>query len=320
MNLLDARRRARRRRDRRHAGPAVLPRQAAGRVLGLRPEDVAFARRGRGPPSRGVTAVEYLGADALVSCRIAGARRACRPRCRRRVALAVGGDRRLAWAPRRAARLRRRRAAYGRRLRSPTATEPAALGNRRLARQEDIPMKRLPACARRRAGDHASARRPPAATEITFYYPSPSAVRSPRSSTAMPPSSTKAQPGHHGRSRSIPAATRTRSSRRSPPRKRGNAPDVAVLLSTDMFTLIDDDMIVPYRRDRQDAPSDKDWLKSFYPAFMAQQPGRRPDLGHSVPALDHRAVLEQGRLQGGRPRSRPGAGDLGRTWSPTARS
>ena len=48
----------------------------------------------------------------------------------------------------------------------------------------------------------------------------------------------------------------------------GNAPDAAVLLSTDMFTLIDAGMIEPI--DTLAASSeDKDWLKAFYPAFMA---------------------------------------------------
>jgi hypothetical protein len=40
---------------------------------------------------------------------------------------------------------------------------------------------------------------------------------------------------------------------------------------------------------------------------------RRQDLGHSVPALDHRDVLQQGRLPGRRSRPRKPAGDLGRT-------
>ncbi|WP_315704336.1 MULTISPECIES: ABC transporter substrate-binding protein [unclassified Bradyrhizobium] len=49
--------------------------------------------------------------------------------------------------------------------------------------------------------------------------------------------------------------------------KAGNAPDVAVLLSTDMFTLIDDDMIEPYDAIAT-SPADAAWIKSFYPAFM----------------------------------------------------
>ncbi|AYD04520.1 ABC transporter substrate-binding protein [Neorhizobium sp. NCHU2750] len=48
----------------------------------------------------------------------------------------------------------------------------------------------------------------------------------------------------------------------------GNAPDVAVLLSTDMFTLIDADMILPFDQVATSA-DDSQWLKSFYPAFMA---------------------------------------------------
>jgi sn-glycerol 3-phosphate transport system substrate-binding protein len=49
--------------------------------------------------------------------------------------------------------------------------------------------------------------------------------------------------------------------------KAGNAPDVAVLLSTDMFTLIDDDLIEPIDTIAT-KDGDKAWLKSFYPAFM----------------------------------------------------
>lgn len=49
--------------------------------------------------------------------------------------------------------------------------------------------------------------------------------------------------------------------------KAGNAPDVAVLLSTDMFTLIDNDLIVPVDTIAT-GDADKAWLKSFYPAFM----------------------------------------------------
>ncbi len=49
--------------------------------------------------------------------------------------------------------------------------------------------------------------------------------------------------------------------------KAGNAPDVAVLLSTDMFSLIDDDLIEPYEAIANSA-ADKTWVKSFYPAFM----------------------------------------------------
>ena len=50
--------------------------------------------------------------------------------------------------------------------------------------------------------------------------------------------------------------------------KAGNAPDAAVLLSTDMFTLIDSDVIVPVDTIAT-SDADKTWIKSFYPAFMA---------------------------------------------------
>jgi sn-glycerol 3-phosphate transport system substrate-binding protein len=49
--------------------------------------------------------------------------------------------------------------------------------------------------------------------------------------------------------------------------KSGQPPVTSVLLSTDLFTLIDEDAIVPIDNfARTDA--DKAWLKSFYPAFM----------------------------------------------------
>ncbi len=49
--------------------------------------------------------------------------------------------------------------------------------------------------------------------------------------------------------------------------KAGNAPDVAVLLSTDMFTLIDNELIEPIDK-LANTDADKAWIKSFYPAFM----------------------------------------------------
>jgi sn-glycerol 3-phosphate transport system substrate-binding protein len=49
--------------------------------------------------------------------------------------------------------------------------------------------------------------------------------------------------------------------------KAGNGPDVVILLSTDMFTLIDNDLIEPVDAIAT-SDSDKAWIKSFYPAFM----------------------------------------------------
>ncbi len=49
--------------------------------------------------------------------------------------------------------------------------------------------------------------------------------------------------------------------------KSGEPPDIAVLLSTDMFTLIDEDAIAPFD-DLLKTEADKAWAKSFFPAFM----------------------------------------------------
>ncbi len=47
--------------------------------------------------------------------------------------------------------------------------------------------------------------------------------------------------------------------------KAGTGPQLAVLLSTDAFSLIDDELIVPF----DGSPDNDAWLRSFYPAFMA---------------------------------------------------
>ena len=49
--------------------------------------------------------------------------------------------------------------------------------------------------------------------------------------------------------------------------KSGEPPQMSVLLSTDMFTLIDEDAIVPFD-DLATSAEDRSWLKSFFPAFM----------------------------------------------------
>jgi sn-glycerol 3-phosphate transport system substrate-binding protein len=49
--------------------------------------------------------------------------------------------------------------------------------------------------------------------------------------------------------------------------KANAGPQMAVLLSTDMFSLIDDDLIVPFDALAQSA-ADKAWLRSFYPALL----------------------------------------------------
>src|SRR5262249_14816537 len=58
--------------------------------------------------------------------------------------------------------------------------------------------------------------------------------------------------------------------------KSGEPPQMSVLLSTDMFTLIDEGAIVPFD-DLATSAEDKTWLKSFFPAFMLNsQTGAKP--------------------------------------------
>ena len=128
------------------------------------------------------------------------------------------------------------------------------------------------------------------------------------------------EPRHQGQARSTPAPTRSRSSRRSPRTRAASRRQLSVLLSTDMFTLIDEDAIVPFDDAGQDRRR-QGWLKGFYTAFMDEQPDRRQDLGHPVPALDHRPVLQQGRCSrkpGSTPNKAPG--DLGGDGRATRRS
>jgi sn-glycerol 3-phosphate transport system substrate-binding protein len=49
--------------------------------------------------------------------------------------------------------------------------------------------------------------------------------------------------------------------------KGNDAPVMAILLSTDMYTLIDEDAVVPYN-DFLKSADDQAWVKSFYPGFM----------------------------------------------------
>ena len=48
--------------------------------------------------------------------------------------------------------------------------------------------------------------------------------------------------------------------------KAGDPPVLSILLSTDMYTLIDEDAVIPF--DDVLKPGDQAWVKSFYPAFM----------------------------------------------------
>ena len=57
--------------------------------------------------------------------------------------------------------------------------------------------------------------------------------------------------------------------------KGGDPPVTSILLSTDMYTLIDEDAIIPFD-ELIKTDADRAWLKSFYPAFMENsQTGRK---------------------------------------------
>jgi sn-glycerol 3-phosphate transport system substrate-binding protein len=60
--------------------------------------------------------------------------------------------------------------------------------------------------------------------------------------------------------------------------KAGTPPVVSVLLSTDMFTLIDEEAVIPFD-DFAKSDAERAWIKSFFPAFMENsQTGKAPDL------------------------------------------
>ena len=77
--------------------------------------------------------------------------------------------------------------------------------------------------------------------------------------------------------------------------KAQSGPQMAVLLSTDVFTLIDDDLILPFDTLANSA-ADRDWLGSFYPAFLKN--GQIAGHTWGVPFQRSTIVLylEQGRV------------------------
>ena len=104
-------------------------------------------------------------------------------------------------------------------------------------------------------------------TEITFYYPV--AVGGPITKTVdqMSADFEKENPGIKVK----PVYTGTYQEsivKALTAHKAGQPPTTAILLSTDMFTLIDEDAIVPFN-DLANTAEDQAWMKSFYPAFMA---------------------------------------------------
>jgi len=104
------------------------------------------------------------------------------------------------------------------------------------------------------SGRRHDARGPPQApVELTFYYPvAVGRPRDPRSSTGSRRDFPEGEPRHQGSSRSTRGRTRRPSSKVLTALKSGEPPaDCRLLLSTDMFTLIDEDAIIPSTRRRR---------------------------------------------------------------------
>ncbi|HEY3100310.1 MAG TPA: ABC transporter substrate-binding protein [Methylomirabilota bacterium] len=104
------------------------------------------------------------------------------------------------------------------------------------------------------------------ATEITFYYPI--AVGGPI--TKIVDGYAEQFSKEHSTIRVKPVYTGTYQEsivKALTAHKSGEPPTTAILLSTDMFTLIDEDAIVPWDALAR-APDDAAWMKSFFSAFM----------------------------------------------------
>ena len=105
-----------------------------------------------------------------------------------------------------------------------------------------------------------------AATEITFYYPV--AVGGPITKTidGYAADFEKENPGISVKP--IYAGTYQETMVKAlTAHKSGNPPTTCVFLSTDMFSLIDEEAIVPFD-DFARSDAEKKWIKSFFPAFM----------------------------------------------------
>ena len=294
-----------------HASLQARSLAGAGRsMLGVRPEHIGS--RSTGVPAQR-RSVEYLGADSLVDCRIGGA--AAR-RARGRPAA-------LAPASTVSTRLGRRRDALFRcDDRADASTSAQRRSHRPIANEEDEAMtetrflKRSAAAGAARSSPRRRSRRRRSRSRSTTR--SRSAARSRRSSTAIAADFEKENPGI--KVKPIYAGTYQETIVKAlTALKSGKPPVTSVLLSTDMFTLIDEDAIVPFddfvkTRRRQGV------AEELLPGVHGEQPDRRQDLGHSVPALDDRALLEQGAFKEAGLDPEQAARRPGRRWPTTRRS
>ena len=295
-------------------GPAVLDGRLRGGMLGVRPEHIA-ARVRDAAFARGVDSVEYLGGDSLVTL---PRRRASRSPCASPGSVGLArGD--ATWL------------ALGARRRSIISTPTAcarAIDARSVAGNAD-----RVACTRlSQGGDDEAVMQHCALARGAARARAVAALRARagagRGAVLLPGRRRRADHQDHRRLRRRFREGESRASSCKPiysgsyqesiakaltAVKSGEPPVTSILLSTDMFTLIDEDAIVPFDDLDQDRRGPR-VAEELLSGVHGEQPDRRQDLGHSVPALDDRALLQQGGVQGSGARSRTGRRRRGRRW------
>ena len=258
-----ARRGTRRRGRRRHRRPGGRAGRLRGLTLGVRPEHIAlgFERGARAD----VAAVEYLGADSLVTCRLGAATLAVR----------VPGASASRAATPHGSRGRREHSTFSSAAAS-AAPRPHNVPPRRSSldvasrcQPEEntmllkVVIRALTGAVAAMAAAMALAQAP---VEVSFYYPV--AVGGPITKIidGLAADFEKENPGI--KLKPIYTGTYQDSITKALTAVKGGDPPVtSILLSTDMFTLIDEDAVVPFD-DLIKTSDDQAWLRSFYPAFM----------------------------------------------------
>ena len=218
---------------------------------GIRPESSALAEHGI--PAR-VRHAEYLGADTVVACTVGDV--PLLARLPGRVVLADGTPVCLATDE----PIHMFDAASGRRIEQHRASEG---DGRRMIRST---RRRLMQASRCRAGACRRLRARPTATEISFYFPV--AVGGPITKIIDGYAADFQRENPSIKVTPIYAGTYQDTLTKAQTALKANAgPQLAVLLSTDAFSLIDDDLIVPFDT-LASSDADRAWLRSFYPAFL----------------------------------------------------
>ena len=227
------------------------------RLLGIRPEDIrVVGAKEPGAVEALVRSIEYLGADSILMCAIG--RQALAVRVPGRVALAPGAPVSRVGAGR-GPRVRRRD-------RSPSRRRRRRLTHLSMTRRPFMIRTLLAALLLVALTGGASPVIAQAPVELSFYYPV--AVGGPVTKIidGLAADFQKENPGIQVKP--IYAGTYQETIVKVlTALKSGEPPQMSVLLSTDMFTLIDEDAIVPFD-DLATGAEDRSWLKSFFPAFM----------------------------------------------------